>query len=160
SSCAWRAAVAASARNCEWSCPMADGFRLSQQRDRDPESGSSAPSTGAPMTDHAELPPRASGGRLDPLQILFWVSVTVGIAAAGVAMRVGPGVGQAGAGLLVLLAAAGMVLFFWLSRGAGRKVGAFPERGAIAATALLGGRNEFGLIEALDEAALVTDSHL
>ena len=112
------------------------------------------------MTDHAELPPRASGGRLDPLQILFWVSVTVGIAAAGVAITAGPSVGQAGAVLLVLLAAAGMVLFFWMSRGAGRKVGAFPERGAIAATALLGGRNEFGLIEALDEAALVTDSHL
>lgn len=112
------------------------------------------------MTDHAEHQPPRSSGRLDPLQILFWISVAVGVGAAGVAITAGPSVGQAGAVLLVLLAAAGMVLFFWLSRGAGRRYGAFPERGAIAAGALLSGRNDFALIEALDEAALITDSHL
>jgi two-component system cell cycle sensor histidine kinase/response regulator CckA len=111
------------------------------------------------MTDHADLPP-PQGGRLDPLQILFWISVTVGVAAAGVAITAGPSVGQAGAVLLVLLAATGMVLFFWMSRGAGRVHGAFPERGAIAAAALNLGRNEFAVIDALDEAALVTDRHL
>jgi len=112
------------------------------------------------MTDHADIPPPRAGGRLDPLQILFWISVTVGVGAAGIAITAGPSVGQAGAVLLVLLAAAGMVLFFWMSRGAGRRHGAFPERGAIAAAALLGGRSEFALIEALDEAALVTDRNL
>jgi len=112
------------------------------------------------MTDHAELPPPRSGGRLDPLQILFWVSVTVGVGAAGIAITAGPSVGQAGAVLLVLLAAAGMVLFFWMSRGAGRRHGAFPERGAIAAAAFLSGRSEFAMLEAMDEAALVTDAHL
>ncbi len=112
------------------------------------------------MTDHADIPPPRMSGRLDPLQILFWVSVAVGVAAAGVAITAGPSVGQAGAVLLVLLAASGMVLFFWMSRGAGKKHGAFPERGAIAASALLGGRNDFALIEALDEAALVTDAGL
>ena len=139
---------------------MADGFRAVSSRDRRPESGSSAPLTGAPMTDHVEHQPPQPGGRLDPLQILFWISVAVGVGAAGVAITAGPSVGQAGAVLLVLLAAAGMVLFFWLSRGQGRKYGAFPERGAIAAASLLSGRNEFALIDALDEAALVTDGNL
>jgi len=88
------------------------------------------------MTDHAEPQPPRTGGRLDPLQILFWISVTIGVGAAGVAITAGPSVGQAGAVLLVLLAAAGMVLFFWMSRGAGRRHGAFPERGAIAAADL------------------------
>jgi len=111
------------------------------------------------MTDHAHLPPPRSGGRLDPLQILFWISATVGVCAAGVAITAGPSVGQAGAVLLVLLAAVGMVLFFWMSRGAGRVLGAFPERGAIAA-AMLSSRNDFALIDALDEAALITDAHL
>lgn len=112
------------------------------------------------MTDHAQLPPPRSGGRLDPLQILFWVSAAVGVCAAGVAITAGPSVGQAGAVLLVLLAAVGMVLFFWMSRGAGRVLGAFPERGAIAAAAMLSGRNDFALIDALDEAALITDANL
>ncbi len=112
------------------------------------------------MTDHAETPAPRSGGRLDPLQILFWFSVAVGLGAAGVALTAGQAVGQAGAVLLILLAAAGLVLFFWMSRGAGRRVGAFPERGAIAANSLLGGRNDFAFVEALDEAALITDAQL
>jgi two-component system, cell cycle sensor histidine kinase and response regulator CckA len=112
------------------------------------------------MTEQEDQQPPRRGGRLDPLQILFWVSVAVGVCAAGVAITAGPSVGQAGAVLLVLLAAVGMVLFFWMSRGAGRMHGAFPERGAIAASAFLGGRNEFAMIEALDEAAMITDANL
>ena len=112
------------------------------------------------MTDHADQTPPRSGGRLDPLQILFWGAVTAGLAAAGVAITAGPAVGQPGAILLLLLASVGLVLFFWMSRGAGRKLGAFPERGAIAAASMLSGRNEFALIEALDEAALITDAQL
>ena len=111
------------------------------------------------MTDQASIPPRseAGGGRLDPLQILFWASVAVGVAAAGVAIAAGPTVGRAGAILLILLAAAGLVLFVWMSRGAGRKHGAFPERGAIEASLMNIARNEFQIVEALDEPALVTD---
>ncbi|MBL8545545.1 MAG: response regulator [Hyphomonadaceae bacterium] len=112
------------------------------------------------MTDQSQTSAPRGGGRLDPLQILFWFSVAVGLGAAGVALTAGQAVGQAGAVLLILLAAAGLVLFFWMSRGAGRRVGAFPERGAIAANSLLGGRNDFAFVEALDEATLITDAHL
>ena len=129
---------------------MADGFKPAGNSAPRAESGSIGRPLGAPMTDHAETPPPRSGGRLDPLQILFWVSAAVGVCAAGVAITAGPSVGQAGAVLLVLVAAVGMVLFIWMSRGAGRALGAFPERGAMAAASLLSGRNDFALIEALD----------
>lgn len=135
---------------------MADGFPMSGDRARKGESGS----IGGNMTDQTQFPAPRGGGRLDPLQILFWFSVAVGLGAAGVALTAGQAVGQAGAILLILLAAAGLVLFFWMSRGAGRRVGAFPERGAIAANSLLGGRDEFAFVSALDEAALITDAHL
>ncbi|HVZ99270.1 MAG TPA: hypothetical protein VG841_03020, partial [Caulobacterales bacterium] len=111
------------------------------------------------MTDQADHQP-GRGGRLDPLQILFWVSVAIGLAAAGVAITAGPSVGRAGAVLLILLMSAGLVLFFWMSRGAGRRHGAFPERGAIEAAVLSAGRNEATIVEALDEAAMVTDRNL
>ncbi len=111
------------------------------------------------MTDHAENPmPRRA--HIDVPQILFWIAVVVGVAAAGFAITAGPTVGRAGAVLLALLVAAGMVLFFWMSRGAGRAHGAFPERGVIAASALLAGRSDYALIGALDEAALITDRQL
>ncbi len=135
---------------------MADGFPMSGDGARKGESES----IGGHMTDQTQFPASQSGGRLDPLQILFWFSVAVGLGAAGVALTAGQAVGQAGAVLLILLAAAGLVLFFWMSRGAGRRVGAFPERGAIAANSLLGGRDEFAFVSALDEAALITDAQL
>jgi len=112
------------------------------------------------MTDQVQTPLPRSGGRLDPLQIAFWGLVAVGIAAAGVAITAGPIVGQASAVLLVLVLAAGMVLFVWMSRGLGRKFGPFPERGVIAAAALNAGKNDFDMLEALDEAAMVTDRSL
>ena len=73
---------------------------------------------------------RASGGRLDPLQSLFWVAVAVGVAAAGVAITAGPTVGQAGAVLLVCWRRRAWCFSVWMSRGAGkhRRV---PERGAM-----------------------------
>ena len=139
---------------------MAEGYATAPHRAPEPESGSSALVTGANMTDQTQVPPPRSGGRLDHLQILFWIAVVVGVAAAGVAITAGPSVGKAGAVLLVLLVAAGMVLFFWMSRGGGRKHGAFPERGAIEAAAFASSRNEFLIVDALDEAALITDHAL
>jgi two-component system cell cycle sensor histidine kinase/response regulator CckA len=92
--------------------------------------------------------------------MVFWGLVAVGVAAAGVAITAGPVVGQASAVLLVLVVAAGLVLFVWMSRGAGRKFGPFPERGVIAAAALNAGRGDFAMLDALDEAAMVTDRGL
>lgn len=112
------------------------------------------------MTDQAEHPTPQSGARLDPLQILFWISVALGVAAAGVAITAGPSVGRVGAILLILIAASGLVLFMWMSRGAGRKFGAFPERGVVAAASVAIGKPEFAAIDALDEAALITDRTL
>jgi len=111
------------------------------------------------VTDIPQPPPPRRGG-IDLLQALFWSSLAAGVAAAGVAVTAGPAVGRPGAILLILLAATGMVLFVWLSRGPGRKHGAFPERGAIEAHALGGGRAEFLVLDALDEPALVTDANL
>jgi two-component system cell cycle sensor histidine kinase/response regulator CckA len=111
------------------------------------------------MTDRAHESP-APQGRLDLLQVLFWSSLAVGIGAGGVAVTAGPSAGRAGAILLILLAATGLVLFVWLSRGGGRRHGAFPERGAIEAFAMGGARPEFLALEALDEPALVTDRAL
>ncbi len=139
---------------------MADGLSTVSNGAPGPESRSMGMLKGAQMTDHADLQPPRSGGRLDPLQIVFWLSVALGVAAAGVAITAGPSVGRAGAVLLILLAAAGMVLFFWMSRGAGRRFGAFPERGAIAAAVFTNARSEFAVIDALDEAALITDRAL
>ncbi len=111
------------------------------------------------MTDQTDFAaPRA--GRVDLFQVLFWCALAVGVAAAGFAVTAGPTVGRAGAILLILLAATGMVLFVWLSRGAGRRHGAFPERGAIEAHSLSAHRSDFLVLDALDEPALVTDANL
>ena len=112
------------------------------------------------MTDSVDPSSKPGPGRIDPLQIAFWAAVVLGVGAAGVAMTAGPAVGQAGAILLILLAGAGLVLFFWMSRGAGRAHGAFPERGALEAAAMQSNRNEHMVVDALDEAALVTDKNL
>ena len=134
---------------------MADGLQ-GGLRTSAPESGSKR----ASMTDEAHPTPSRSGGRLDPMQIVFWAAVALGVAAAGVAITSGPSVGQAGAILLLLVVASGMVLFLWMSRGAGKRFGPFPERGAIAAAAFSSGRTDFAMLDALDEAALITDKAL
>lgn len=100
------------------------------------------------------------GRRVDWAQVTFWASLAVAVSAAGVAIVLGPLVGQIGAVLLVALAAGAMVLFVWLSQGPGRRTGPFPERGALEAAALSLQRAEYVLLDALDEPALVTDRHL
>jgi len=97
------------------------------------------------------------GARFDLQQLLFWGALTFGVAAAGIALTAGQAVGQAGAVLLLLLFACGLVWFVWVSSGQGRRHGAFPQRGALEASALMSQRHEFMLIEALEEPALITD---
>src|SRR5258708_6477270 len=127
---------------------MADGLPTAPQRAPGGESRSKRPEGLEIMTDHAENPPARGGGPLHPLQIAFWGLVAVGVAAAGVAITAGPSVGYASVILLVLVVAAGLVLFMWMARGAGRKFGPFPERGVIAAAALSSGKNDFAMLDA------------
>lgn len=97
---------------------------------------------------------------VDAPQIAFWSAVAVGVLAAGMAIAGGPEVGRAGGVLLILMVAAGMVLFWFMSRGVGARVGAFPERGAIETAIVQSSRFDLMMLDALEEAALVTDGEL
>jgi two-component system, cell cycle sensor histidine kinase and response regulator CckA len=103
----------------------------------------------------ADAPDEARAG-MDILQMLFWTSLLVAVAAASVAIAWPEAVGSTGPILLIAMAAGGMVFLLWVLRGAGRRLGLFPDRGsAAAATAPQVPR--FQWIEALDEAVLVSD---
>jgi two-component system cell cycle sensor histidine kinase/response regulator CckA len=114
------------------------------------------------MTDEtsAIVPDIARRRGPDLPQIAFWSAVAVGVLAAGVAITAGREVGQAGGVLLILMVAGGMVLFWFISRGIGRRVGAFPDRGAIEAASFSSNRADLVVVDALDEPALVTDEEL
>jgi two-component system cell cycle sensor histidine kinase/response regulator CckA len=111
-----------------------------------------SPSASSPRSGEGPLP-----ARFDLPQLLFWGALAIGVAAAGIAVTAGRAVGQAGAVLLLLLFACGLVWFVWVSSGQGRRHGAFPARGALEAAAFGSQRQEFALIEALEEPALITD---
>ncbi len=106
----------------------------------------------------AEEPVQAPRARLDVLQLLFWISLIIAVAAATVSIAWRDAVGEAGSILLIAFASTGMVVLLWLARGAGRWLGLFPERGAaetaVAAQAL---KPRYPWIESLDEAVLVTE---
>lgn len=95
--------------------------------------------------------------RLDWLQVLFWGCLMLAVAAASVAIAWPDAVGGTGPILLISMAAGGMVFLLWIIRGAGRKMGLFPERGAMA-DAMQPATPRFAWIDALDEAALVADA--
>ncbi len=97
--------------------------------------------------------PRAG---LDILQLLFWGSLLMAIAAATVAIAWPEAVGGSGPVLLIAMAAGGLVFLLWVMRGAGKRLGLFPERGS-AANAVKINAPRFGWIEALDEAVLVAE---
>nr|WP_290758576.1 ATP-binding protein [Henriciella sp.] len=94
--------------------------------------------------------------RADLLQFLFWGCLLISVAAASVAIAWPDAVGGLGPMLLISMAAGGMVFLLWVLKGAGRKLGLFPQRGA-AAQAVAEAGPRFGWIEALDEAVLVAD---
>jgi two-component system cell cycle sensor histidine kinase/response regulator CckA len=64
-------------------------------------------------------------------------------------------VGPAGAVLVIALGAMALVLVLWVMRGAGRKLGMFPERGAAEAAVQSTKRHLW--LEALTEPALISD---
>jgi two-component system cell cycle sensor histidine kinase/response regulator CckA len=91
----------------------------------------------------------------DWLQIAFWTALAVAGGAAGVALTWSQAVGPSGAVLVIALGAMALVLMLWLMKGAGRRLGVFPERGAAEAAAQ--STRKLVWLEALEEAALVSD---
>ncbi|MDP3737026.1 MAG: response regulator [Hyphomonadaceae bacterium] len=91
----------------------------------------------------------------DYLQLGFWGALTVAGGAAGMALTWSEAVGPAGAVLVIALGAMALVLVLWAMRGAGRKLGVFPERGAAEAAAQ--STRKLIWLEALEEPALISD---
>ncbi|MEO1101263.1 MAG: response regulator [Pseudomonadota bacterium] len=119
------------------------------------ETAEPTPELGQPT---AEQPTEdnSSGREPDWLQLGFWGLILLAVAAASVAIA-WPGAGGTTAVVtLIAMAAGGLVALLWLARGAGQRLGLFPERGA-AAAAIAAQSPRHGWIEALDEAVLVTE---
>ncbi len=97
--------------------------------------------------------PRRKG--FDYIQLGFWLALAVAGGAAGMALTWSEAVGPAGAVLVIALGMMALVLVMWVMRGAGRKLGMFPERGAAEAAAQSTKRHIW--LEALIEPALISD---
>jgi two-component system, cell cycle sensor histidine kinase and response regulator CckA len=102
-----------------------------------------------------EAPAPAPAKGFDYIQLGFWSALVVAGGAAGMALTWSDAVGPAGAVLVIALAAMGLVLVLWAVRGAGRRLGVFPERGAAEAAAQATKRHIW--LEALNEPALISD---
>lgn len=102
-----------------------------------------------------ETPAPAPARGFDWIQLGFWSSLIVAGAAAGMALTWSDAVGPAGMVLVIALAMMAVVLVVWAVRGAGRKLGVFPERGAAEAAAQTTKRHVW--LEALGEPALISD---
>lgn len=102
-----------------------------------------------------ETPAPAHHKGFDYLQLGFWAALVVAGAAAGMALTWSEAVGPAGAVLVIALGMMALVLVLWAVRGAGRKLGVFPERGAAEAAAQATRRHIW--LEALTEPALISD---
>lgn len=92
---------------------------------------------------------------IDAVQLGFWICLAVAGAAGGMALTWRGISGPAGVVLIVALGAMGLLLALWTVRGAGRKLGLFPERGA--AEAAVQASRKLIWLEAIEEPALITD---
>lgn len=97
-----------------------------------------------------------SGG-LDLFQGIFWLSLLVAVAAACIAIVRPDAVGQTGPVLLIALASGGMVFLVWVLRGAGKRLGLFPQKGAAEAAAAPR-RQPYAWINSLEEPVVVTET--
>ncbi len=102
-----------------------------------------------------ETPAPAPAKGFDWIQLGFWLALVIAGGAAGMALTWSDAVGPSGAVLVIALAAMALVLVLWAVRGAGRKLGVFPERGAAEAAAQATKRHVW--LEALSEPALISD---
>lgn len=113
--------------------------------------GNEAQKANAPTVERENTSPK-----VDILQLVFYGMVLVAVAAASIAIAWPDAVGESGSIMLISMAASGLVFLLWILRGAGRRLGMFPERGA-AAAAINAATPRFRWIEALDEAVLVSE---
>ncbi len=102
-----------------------------------------------------ETPAPAARKGFDYIQLGFWAALAVAGGAAGMALTWSEAVGPAGAVLVIALGTMALVLVLWVMRGAGRKLGMFPERGAAEAAVQSTKRHLW--LEALQEPALISD---
>ena len=102
-----------------------------------------------------ETPASATRKGFDYIQLAFWAALAIAGGAAGMALTWSEAVGPAGAVLVIALGAMALVLVLWVMRGAGRKLGVFPERGAAEAAVQSTKRHLW--LEALTEPALISD---
>jgi len=102
-----------------------------------------------------ETPAPAARKGFDFIQLGFWAALAVAGGAAGMALTWSDAVGPAGIVLVIALGAMALVLVLWVMRGAGRKLGMFPERGAAEAAVQATKRHLW--LEALTEPALISD---
>ncbi|HOY78971.1 MAG TPA: response regulator [Hyphomonadaceae bacterium] len=102
-----------------------------------------------------ETPAPVARKGFDFIQLGFWAALAVAGGAAGMALTWSDAVGPAGAVLVIALGAMALVLVLWVMRGAGRKLGMFPERGAAEAAVQSTKRHIW--LEALQEPALISD---
>lgn len=93
---------------------------------------------------------------LDWFQLAFWTCLLLAVAAASITLALPDASGPTGLILLISMAAGGMVFLLWLLSVAGRRMGLFPERGAMA-EAVQPAMPKFSWIESLEEAALIAD---
>lgn len=120
-----------------------------------PAASSNSDATGD-MPSVGALPERPKKAPVDFMQLGFWGFLLIAIAAAVVAIA-WPGAGGAsGPVTLVAMASIGMVFLLWIVRGAGRRIGLFPDRGATVSTFKADGAR-YSWLDALDESALVTE---
>ena len=95
-------------------------------------------------------------GRVDFMQFGFWVMLLLAVAAACVALVWPEAGGTTWLMSMIAMASFGLVSLLWLIRGAGRRLGLFPERGLAEAIVTVNPQR-FTWINALDEAVLITE---
>ncbi|MEO9968339.1 MAG: response regulator [Hyphomonadaceae bacterium] len=109
------------------------------------------------LDDEAKTSGRQAGARkVDMMQLAFWGLMLFAVATASVALAWPQAGGATWMPTMVSMAAFGVVAIVWLARGAGRRLGLFPQRGA-AESIVPVNPPRFGWINALDEAVLITE---
>lgn len=93
---------------------------------------------------------------VDYMQLAFWGLLLVAVAAACVAVAWPSAGGATWPVTMIAMGAFGLVAILWLLRGAGRRLGLFPERG-LAEASIAVNPPKFSWINALDEAVLITE---